>query len=573
MGRSRRQSASTRFSTADPEKSRFIWLQPNTLFGKLPIIQQITQLERQELEPILGTSKIQLFRNFRDIRIIPTGNSFLLQGINPSGGRVRVKPILDVQFSSKAKENSQAYVRLSEAKVYRAIAKLLESKLREQLENEHTDSLFAQFAEQSQPLSFFPIILDSIVNPETFKQLSAFVRVRLEFHPENHTIAIKNSENISLFLLQPKQLAYLILLHVISEYEYYQAFDYPLPEVIQNSLMILSIQGKTSIPSKYLEPRVKDLFPQEFQACEDVIIEFLQADTPDKSLLIFSSSQLNTRLYPRLKLADAVALELLGMLYSFTYPLLKQQGRWERAATLFRFMSLYELFQDEEFKHFRLTRISLKKLLEISFGSVTQTDLVSTAVDEQLEVQFVNANDNLHIDLRLSFTSPEEMQSYHSIVNTVSISHRHPHFYACLELITQLWSSSEERLRFLDANWMNKLVEQLRQAGNYWISYFELQPHLQKLSESPNPEIARLVQKLYVNATQPRPYFRYFLGIQGEDLIISPYPIFLENWSSATINFEITEENSLRLNIFASRSPHFFGFCRKVLALAKIYLI
>ncbi|MBD2066488.1 hypothetical protein H6F93_02940 [Leptolyngbya sp. FACHB-671] len=231
---------------------------------------------------------------------------------------------------------------------------------------------------------------------------------------------------------------------------------------------------------------------------------------------------------------------------------------------------MYELFQDEEFKHFQLTKIPLQKLLEVDLSSEIRADLTSLAANEKIEVHFTDISEGMHIDLRLSFRSEAASASQTPILPEVTISHRNPQFFVCLETITQLWTASEERLRFLDTTLINKLVERLRPAGNYWLSYFELQPHLDRLAESSNAEVAGLVQKLFDHQhSLPKPYFRYFLGIQGESLIIAPYPIFLGKWATATINPEITEENSLQLNIFTSRSRGYMGFCRKALGLAK----
>jgi hypothetical protein len=570
----RRYAASTRTGSVDLEKGQFVWLQPNTLFGQLPIVQNITQMERQELEPILGANNIQLFRNFNLIKVIPTGRSFLLQGINPDDSKASTKPFLDIQSSPTERGNAQAYVRFLESGTYHKIAQLLEAKVRDRLEEQQTAAQFDKFATLAQPLSFFPQILDSIVNPETFKHLLSLPRIRLKFDAVNRTIAIKDSTNLDLFLLRSNQLNYLILLHVIFQYGYYQAFDYPLPEVVQNSLIVLSVQGKTSVPYCYLEPRIQDIFLQEFQPQEEVMVEFLQADTLENSLLIFSSDQLSTRVYPRLKLTDVRTPELLSMIYNFAYPELKQQSQWQsqwqKAAVIFRFMSLYELFQNEEFKHFHLISIPLSKLLEVDFTAEMKNDLTKLAANDQVEVHFVNDSNDLHIDLRLVFKRTEDPQGVANFSNTVIMSHRNPHFYDCIELITQLWSHSEERLRFLDTTWLNKLVERLRFAGNYWLSYFELQPHLERLAASENPQIASLVRNLYAEGEDSkRLYFRYFLGIYGEELIISLYPIFSSHRSPLTLNPEVTEVNSIKLNIFTSRTQEYAGFCRKVLELAK----
>lgn len=566
----RRQAASTRTGFPSFEKGRFVWLQPNTLLGKLPIVQNITRIERQELEPVLGANSIRLFRNFNAVQIVPTDSSFLLYGINSDGEKVIEKPFLDIQNSPAKQGTAQAYVRFSESDTYQKIAQLLEAKLRDRLEKEHTAEQFERYAMMTQPLSFFPQILDSIVNPETLKPLLNSPRIRLTFNAGNRTIGIKDFTNLDLFRLHSNQLNFLILLYVILQYRYYQAFDYPLPDVLQSSLIVLSVQGKTPVPYRYLEPRIKDIFLQELELDAEVIIEFLQADALENSLLIFSCGQLSTRIYPRLKLTDVRTPELLSMLYNLAYPQLKLKSKWQKAAIIFRFMSLYELFQNEEFKHFNLTRIPLSKLLEIDFTSEVRNDLIKFAINNQIEVHFTNNSNELQIDLRLFFKQPENAQSSSSLSNTVMMSHRNPHFYDCIDLITQLWSLNEERLRFLDTTWINKLTERLRPVGNYWLSCFELQPHIERLATSANDQVASLAEKLYAEKGHSVSlYFRYFLGVNGEDLVISPYPIFLRERSRLVPNPEVTSDNSIWLNIFTSRTQDYAGFCRKVLELAK----
>jgi hypothetical protein len=556
-----------------PERNRLAWLQPNTLFGQLPIAQLITQVDRNELDPILGPNNSQLFRHFRHIKIIPTSNSFLLQGTDPINGKSTSKPFLDIQDAPTiaAAGHARAYIRYPEPTIYQAIANLLEAKLISQLDTQEMAAQFDKRAAQSQPLNFFPRILDSILTPTAFQYLSALPRIKLDFSVSNRELRVKDVTNQNLLVLKPNEISYLILLKVISKYGYYQAYDYPLLEIIQKSLIVLAIENRNTLPYAYLKPRIKEIFPQELQEQEEVVVEFIQAETPDESLLIFASPPLNTRLYPRLKLTDERVPELLGMLYGFAYPQLKQAGKWQKAATIFRFISLYELLQDEEFSHFPLTRIPLQSLLQVEFDADTKVDLTKLAVDNELEVDFTNASEGLMPDLRVSFSSPRNSQTYlNAIAPIVTISHRNPQFYACIEAIAQQWSANEERLRFLDTVWINKLIERLKPAGNYWLSYSELQPQLERLSQSPNLAVASLVQKLYsYEISSPNPYFRYFLGIKGENLIIAPYPIFLEKNSTEQINPEITAKNSLQLNILTSRTPDYLGFCRKVLELAK----